>query len=171
MKKVLLLVAVALAFTLAAAAQESGTQTSSTTQTTTTKTKKSNAAKKSYQEQKESAATEAKEAKTGKEAKAKEKTLTGCLSAGTEPDTYKLMEGKKSVTVTGEDLSQHVGHEVSLTGMYEKAAGAKKGREFKVVSTKHISDTCNAMQSAGKAKGKAKSKSKAPAAAAPPSSK
>src|SRR5512142_3539 len=173
MKKALLLVAVALAFTLAAAAQESGTQTTQTTTTTTktqTKSKKAKAAGSAYQEQeqKESAATEAKEKKTGKEAKgAKEQAVTGCLAAGTEPETYKLTRGKKTVTVTGMDLSQHVGHEVKLTGMYEKSAGAKKGREFKAVNAEHIKDTCNTMTAAG-SKSKAKSKSKAPA---PPSSK
>jgi hypothetical protein len=167
MKKALLLVAVALAFTLAAAAQETGTQTTTTTTKTQTKSKKAKATGSAYQEQKESAATEAKEKTTGKEAKsAKEQAVTGCLAAGTEPDTYKLTRGKKTVTVTGMDLSQHVGHEIKLTGAYEKSAGAKKGRMFKATNAEHLKDTCNTM-AAGNTKGKAKTKK--PATATPPS--
>ncbi len=151
MKKVLLLVAVALAFTLTAVAQETGTQTTTSQTTTTTKTKKSKG-----------------EAKGAKEA-----SLTGCLAAGTEPNTYTLTKGKKNVTVTGMDLSQHVGHEVKLTGDWEKAAaekpaagesaaagGKKAGKEFKATNVEHISDTCSASQSATKTKTKSKSKTK-----------
>ena len=147
MKKVLLVLAVALTFTLAVAAQESSNQTSTTQTTTKTKTKKA-------------------------KSESKEKTLTGCLAAGTEPDTFKLMEGKKSVEVTGQDLAPHVGHEVKLTGTWEKEADAKAkmGKEFKVANIQHISDTCSASKSAGKMKMKSKSKTSAPATP-PPSSK
>ena len=148
MKKVLLALAVALTFTLAVAAQESSTQTTTTQTTTKSKTNKA------------------------KPMSSKEKTLTGCLAAGTEPDTFKLMEGKKSIEVTGQDLSQHVGHEVKLTGSWEKEAeaNAKKGKEFKVANIQHISDTCSATKSAGKMKMKSKSKTSSPAAP-PPASK
>lgn len=148
MKKVLLLVAVALAFTLTAVAQETGTQTTTSQTTTTTKTKSKGEAK-----------------------GAKEATLTGCLAAGTEPNTYMLTKGKQNVTVMGMDLSQHVGHEVKLTGNWEKpatakpaagesaAAGGKKaGKEFKATNVEHVSDTCSAAQT-GKSKSKSKTKS------------
>ncbi len=160
MKKVLLLVAVALAFTLTAAAQDTGTQTTtSQTTTTTTKTKKNKG--------------EAKEAKEGKGT-----TLTGCLAAGTDPNTYTLAHGKRNVTVTGMDLSQHVGHEVKLTGAWEKAAageanasagGKKAGREFKASNVEHISDTCSAQTAAkGEKTTKTKSKSKSTTTTTPP---
>ncbi len=125
MNKLIVVLALAMAFTLTAVAQETGSaQTSS--QETTTKTSKSKKAK--------------------SEGGMKEATLRGCLAAGTEPNTWTLTHGKKTYTVTGVDLSQHVGHEVKLTGEHEK------GNKFKATNVEHISDTCTASAAAGKSK-------------------
>jgi hypothetical protein len=143
MKKLLLLLAVAVAFTFTAAAQNMGGQTTTTTKTTTkTKTKK--------------AAGEA------KETKAKEVSETGCLAAGSAPDTYTLTKGKKSYTITGMDLSQHVGHEVKVSGDW-----TTKGKDLKATNVEHIADTCKPAATASKGEKPAKTKSKAKAATPP----
>lgn len=138
MKKLLLLLAVAMAFTLTAAAQDMGS--SQTMPQSTTKTTKS------------------KKAKSDSAGAAKEASLQGCLAAGTEPNTWKLTKGKKAYTVSGTDLSQHVGHEVKLTGDWET-----KGKSFKASNVEHISDTCTATAAAS---GKTKKEKKG--AATPP---
>ncbi len=122
MKKLLVVLAFAMAFTLTTVAQDTSSQTS--TQESTTKTSKTKKAK-------------------GEGGAAKEASLKGCLAAGTEPNTWTLTHGKKTYTVSGVDLSQHVGHEVKLTGEHEK------GNKFKATNVEHISDTCTASAAAG----------------------
>jgi hypothetical protein len=95
---------------------------------------------------------------------AKESTLTGCLSEGTSPGTYMLAHGKHKTMVTGSDeLKNHVGHEVKLTGMWETGAMAegsesaateqaekktgKEEKEFKATNITHIADTCTGKKS------------------------
>ncbi len=122
MKKLLVVLALAMAFTLTAVAQDTGSsQTSTQESTKTSKSKKAKA---------EGGAM-------------KEASLKGCLAAGTEPNTWTLTHGKKTYTVSGVDLSQHVGHEVKLTGEHEK------GGKFKATNVEHISDTCTASAAAG----------------------
>lgn len=133
MKKLLLLLAIAVAFTFTAVAQETGSQTTTTQSTTTSKTK----TKKS-------------------EKAAKEATIQGCLAAGTEPNTWMLTKGKKSYTVSGQDMSQHVGHEVKVTGEVS-------GKTIKATNVEHVADTCTATAAGGKTK-----KEKKGAAATPP---
>ena len=136
MKKIGMLLALCFAFTLAMMAQDNmGSMGQSTSQTTTTTKTKHKAMK--------------------------EHALTGCLSEGTSPGTYVLTHGKRKTMVTGSDeLKNHVGHEVKLTGMMEagemhegsesaatEAAEKKSGKEeheFKVTNITHISDTCTA---------------------------
>ena len=147
MKKIGMLLALCFAFTLAMMAQDNmGSMGQSTDQSTTTTTK----------------------TKTHKMKGAKEHSLTGCLAEGATPGTYELTRGKHKTMVTGSDeLKNHVGHEVKLTGAWEKGAMAeanesaatekaekksgKEEREFKVSNITHIADTCSA--AAGK-KGK-----------------
>jgi hypothetical protein len=139
MKKLGMLLALCFAFTLAMMAQDNmGSMSQSTDQTTTT-------------------------TKTTKHHMkgAKEHSLTGCLSEGTGPGTYVLTHGKHKTMVTGSDeLKNHVGHEVKLSGAWEQGAMSegsesaatenaekktgKEEHEFKVTNITHIADTCTA---------------------------
>ncbi len=161
MKKLLLLVAVVLAFSFTALAQDtstssSGSQTGTdqTTTTTTTKTKKS---KKSGGDTGAAASSDTSASGGTKGAKAaKGSQLTGCLAKNAEGNGFMLTNGryKKGVEVkSSEDLSAHVGHEVQLTGTMEKPTSGEKGgagakgetmRTFNATAVKHISDTCTA---------------------------
>lgn len=147
MKKLGMLLALCFAFTLAMMAQDNmGSMGQSTDQTTTTKTTKHHMKG------------------------AKEHSLTGCLAEGTSPGTYELTHGKHKTMVTGSDeLKNHVGHEVKLTGMWEKGAMAegsesaateanekktgKEEHEFKVTNITHIADTCSMGKKSKKSKG------------------
>ncbi len=144
MRKLLLLLAIAVAVSLPGLAQAGGSQTESS-KTATTTTKKT---------------------KTAKEGTAaKESQLTGCLAKDAAGTGFVLTNGryKKGVEVkSSEDLSAHVGHEVKLMGTWEKpTAGAEGGagakgetmRTFNATSMKHISDTCS-MAGGGKKGGK-----------------
>ncbi len=168
MKKLLLLVAVTLAFSLTALAQGTGTSGSQSTgtsgtqgtesSTTTTKAKKS---KKSAGEAGEMGATSG-----------KEHQVTGCLAKNAEGSGFILTNGryKKGVEVkSSEDMSAHVGHEVKLTGTWEKptaggegGAGAKgkEMRVFNATNLQHISDTCTAGAAKGGKMKKEKSSTK-----------
>jgi hypothetical protein len=147
MKKLGMLLALCFAFSLAMMAQDNmGSMGQSTDQTTTTKTTKHHMKG------------------------AKEHSLTGCLAEGTSPGTYELSHGKRKTMVTGSDeLKNHVGHEVKLTGMWEKGAMAegsesaateanekktgKEEHEFKVTNITHIADTCTMGKKSKKSKG------------------
>ena len=136
MKKAGMLLALCFAFSLAMMAQDNmGGMGQSTDQTTTTTTKHH------------------------KMKGAKERTMTGCLSEGTEPGTFVLTHGKHKTMLTGSDeLKNHVGHEVKVTGAWEEGAMAesnesaeteanekksgKEEHELKVSNIQHISDTC-----------------------------
>ncbi|MBV9610007.1 MAG: hypothetical protein JO187_10660, partial [Acidobacteria bacterium] len=93
----------------------------------------------------------------------KSTSVTGCLngSAG----NYTLTNGryKNGVAVTaasGVDLAPHVGHQVRLTGTWEKgsdssaAGGTSASKTFNATAMKHISDTCTAGKSGSKTKAK-----------------
>ena len=136
MKKAGMLLALCFAFSLAMMAQDNmGGMGQSADQTTTTTTKHH------------------------KMKGAKEHSLTGCLSEGTEPGTFVLTHGKHKTMLTGSDeLKNHVGHEVKVTGAWEEGAMAesnesaateanekksgKEEHELKVSNIQHISDTC-----------------------------
>lgn len=90
------------------------------------------------------------------------KTITGCLSGPNAEGAYVLKTAKGSVEVGGNDqLKEHVGHEVKLTGSYAKSGAAigedesaekkesaknegkeENERHFKVSKIDHVSDTC-----------------------------
>ena len=90
-------------------------------------------------------------------------SVTGCLngSAG----NYTLTNGKykNGVAVTaasGVDLAPHIGHEVRLTGTWEKgsgsaaAGGTTASKTFNATSMKHISETCSMGSGKSDMKGK-----------------
>jgi hypothetical protein len=168
MKKLAILLTLAVAFSLSAFAQTGTSGTSSTsgstgteTQTTTTKTtKKTKATKADAGETKGAAGSEA-------SGSAKESQLTGCLAKDAAGSGFMLTNGrhKQGVAVTSsEDLSAHVGHEVKLMGTWEKptsdAAGGGAGpkghemRSFTATKVNHIADTCKASAAAAGKKGK-----------------
>lgn len=159
MKKLAMLLALAVVCSLSAFAQTgtSGTSSSSgttgtETQTTTTKTTKKTKATKA----------EAGESKAA--AGAKESQLTGCLAKDAAGTGYMLTNGhyKKGVEVkSSEDISAHVGHQVKVMGTWEKpasgeAAGAKgqEMRTFNATKLDHIADTCKTAAASGEKKGK-----------------
>lgn len=175
MRKLILLLAAAVAFSMTAFAQEAGTQGTTggteTQTTTTTKTTKHTKHAKGESAQ----AGESSSAAAGGTA-AKESQLTGCVAKDATGSGFVLTNArhKKGVEIkSSEDLSAHVGHEVRLMGSWEKpttdtAAGGAgpKGhqmRTFDVTSVKHISDTCSAGAAAGKkSKGEKTETSKTP---------
>ena len=132
MKRVLLVIAMALAFTWTMAAQDQA-GTSSTQTTTTTTTKKSH---KKAASSDTSASDTASSKSTGKS-----HTVTGCISKDKDANgNYTLTNGryKKGVDVTGsDDLSAHAGHKVQLTGTW-----TTPGKTFDETKIKHISETC-----------------------------
>lgn len=84
----------------------------------------------------------------------KEHSMTGCLKAGTSPDTFMLTDlekGPKTVGIvsTSAKLTPHVGHKVEITGtaVPKKEAEAMKDAPqadhyMKVTAVKMISSTC-----------------------------
>ena len=113
----------------------------------------------------------------------KSSKLTGCVQSGTTAGTFELSNIKKGaksdsmsasasdsssktvklVAAAGVDLTQHVGHQVEVSGSWNKAASAdaapatppasadassasssKGGSEFNVTDVKMVSATCSA---------------------------
>ncbi len=82
-----------------------------------------------------------------------ESEIKGCLHASGGSYTLTTAHGK-TVNVTpasGLDLSEHNGHEVMLTGTWEKGeasaastGGEKSAKSFDATKVKHISATCTA---------------------------
>jgi hypothetical protein len=81
-------------------------------------------------------------------------TVTGCLQKGDEAGEYSITgeDGKRyGVRSKSVDLSQHLGHKVTVTGtrMREENEEKKKSEagggeyaELRVTNIKHISETC-----------------------------
>jgi hypothetical protein len=87
-----------------------------------------------------------------------EHTIKGCVQS--EGGSYVLQTKKgKDIALTGEDVSAHVGHEVSLKGTWGEHAmssteagstsNAAAKKAFNVSSVKMISETCKAKGSMG----------------------
>lgn len=82
-----------------------------------------------------------------------EKKLRGCIQS--EGGKYVLESKKgKATPLAGQDVSAHVGHEVSLKGSWESggagtgvSSGASAEKAFNVTSVDMISDTCGAKSS------------------------
>ncbi len=149
MKKLLLLLAVVLAFSFTAVAQYGSESTGQTGQTTTSKSKKSSSGEMGSMSHGD----------MGKAAKsAKDHTMTGCISKEPNADgMYVFTNGhyKKGVEVgPTEMIKEHAGHTMQLTGHWTSAAGAgemgamskgEKGeKHFEITSVKHLSATCTA---------------------------
>ena len=84
-----------------------------------------------------------------------EHSMTGCLRAGTAPDTYMLSDlekGPKTVGIVSSSvaLKGHVGHKVEITGtavsedaaMKENKDVPKAPHYMRVTAMKHIAPTC-----------------------------
>jgi hypothetical protein len=117
--------------------------------------------------------------KMDKADKGKSSKLTGCVQSGTTAGTFELSNIKKGgksdsmsasasdsssktvklVAAAGVDLTQHVGHQVEVTGSWNKdsasaspsaspdasaSASGSKGTEFNVTDVKMVSATCSA---------------------------
>jgi hypothetical protein len=86
-------------------------------------------------------------------AKGGEKKLKGCVQSQGGQYVLETKHGK-SVALTGQDVSAHVGHEVAVKGMWEGGASAGAGvssssggasgaeKTFNVTSVDMISDSC-----------------------------
>ena len=136
MKKLVMLLALAIAFSLSGFAQAAGSDTA-----------KSDTAKSEKSE------------KSAKKA-AKGNTITGCLKSDGTPVTISNAK-KKDVEVdtsgaSSEDWAKHNGHKVQLTGSWD-------GPKFKATAMKHIAETCTVGGKASAAGGK-KGKKEKPAA-------
>ena len=160
MKKLVMLLALAVAFSLSGFAQTSSTGSTSGGTSSTEKTEKTTTKKTSKK------STEAGEA--GEKAAGKSHTVTGCLKSDAQPVTLTNGKYKSGVQVdtsadTTDDFAKHNGHKVQLTGSWEGTGADKK---FKATAMKHISETCTAggKASAAGEKGEKKGKTKKGAA-------
>lgn len=142
MKKLLLLLAVVVAFTCTSVAQYGTGGASQSSEQTTSKSKSKKAA--------------ASDETGGGKAK-KDATLTGCLSKEADASgNLTLTNGKykKGVVVEPADkMKGHEGHQVQLTGQW-----SPDKKKFEVASMKHISEICEAATGGGAAKKEKKDK-------------
>jgi len=86
-----------------------------------------------------------------------DKKLRGCVQS--QGGQYVLESKKgKAIALTGQDVSAHVGHEVSLKGTWESGSagtgvsttsGASSEKTFNVASVTMISDSCGGKASKG----------------------
>ena len=101
-----------------------------------------------------------------------EKKLKGCVQSQGGQYVLETKKGK-TVALTGQDVSAHVGHEVSVKGSWESGASAGAGvsssgstagseKSFNVASVDMISDTCG-----GKSKGSSSNMGTAPSGSNP----
>lgn len=151
MKKLVMFLALAVAFSLSGFAQtsSSGSASGGTSSTDTGKTSKK--AKKASSDMDSGA-------KAGKSS-----TITGCLKSDASSATIANGKHKDGVAVdtsadTTDDWAKHNGHKVQLTGSWEGTGADKK---FKATSMKHISETCTVGEKSSAAAGKKGKKSAA----------
>jgi len=105
-----------------------------------------------------------------------EKKLKGCIQSQGGQYVLETKKGK-AVALTGQDVSAHVGHEVSVKGSWESGGGAGGGsmsstsssgsasgseKTFHVASVDMISDSCG-----GKSKGSSGSMGASPSGTSP----
>ncbi len=93
-----------------------------------------------------------------------EKKLKGCVQSSGGQFVLETKKGK-AVALTGQDVSAHVGHEVSVKGTWESggagassssaSSGSAAGSEktFNVASVDMISESCGGKSSKGETKG------------------
>lgn len=157
MRRITLHIAVVVAFALAMSAQQSG----------------------SKQDQSKSSSPAA--AHSSEKHSAKTHTLTGCLSGPNSEGAYELTTGGQKIEVGGNDeLKNHVGHEVTLTGNWASSAelgekeaaeksekgekgekGEKAERHLKVSTIKMVAEKCSSPSASHSHKAK-KSKAETP---------
>lgn len=76
-----------------------------------------------------------------------ERKLKGCVQSQSGQNVLETKKGKM-IALTGQDVSAHVGHEVSLKGTWEKGSMSQSStgnageKAFNVTDVKMISDTC-----------------------------
>lgn len=178
MKRLLLLLAVLVAFTFTAIGQDAS-QAGGAHGTTTTSTTKKPEKKAGPDEP----SKHGHEIGTHEGTSGKGSTLTGCVSSSPNSEgMYTLSNGryKNGVEVGPPDkMKDHAGHQVAVTGKWGTGAEAgesnatsakEKGeRHFQVDSVKHISETCSTASTTGsKMKKGGKSDSKTSSSATPP---
>jgi len=83
-----------------------------------------------------------------------EKKLRGCVQSQGGKYVLEAKKGK-AIALTGQDVSAHVGHEVSLQGAWESgagtgvASGGASEKTFNVTGVEMISETCGSKSSKG----------------------
>jgi Protein of unknown function (DUF5818) len=86
-----------------------------------------------------------------------EHKVKGCVQSQGGEYVLETKKGK-DIALTGEDVSAHVGHEVALTGTWEKNNGMSStssnnagtsSKSFNVSNVKMISETCKGKMSSG----------------------
>jgi len=159
MKKAIGVLIVACAFSMAAAVAQTATDPSqgnpsaspSTDQSTTTSQPQTMPSQPQSGPAQTDPATGQPPATDADAANKTNKTLRGCVQS--QGGQYVLESKKgKAVALTGEDVSAHVGHEVSLKGTWETGSSgtevstpssASSEKTFKVASVEMISDSCS----------------------------
>jgi len=154
MKKLLMCSCTALAFFVAAAVA----QTSSPTDPTTPNTQGTQSSAPSMSQQGASQGSTSQGSMSGDSTnstmKADKTKMKGCIQS--QGGQYMLQTKKgKDVMLTGQDVSAHVGHEVTVHGTWEAAGGNSSGmsntssgnaspsaKSFNVTGVDMISDTC-----------------------------
>jgi hypothetical protein len=91
---------------------------------------------------------------TAQDTAPKTHSMTGCLKAGSAPDSFLLTDlekGPKTVGIVSSDvkLAPHVGHKVEITGTAVPAKDAEADKNvskadhyMKVTAMKHVAATC-----------------------------
>ncbi len=161
MKKLAVSIIVAFAFCMAAAVAQTGTDPSQGTPGASPNASQSSTPSQEQpsQSQPNPAAGQTSKtsgADTGAAEKA-EKKMRGCVQS--QGGQYVLESKKgKAIALTGQDVSAHVGHEVSLKGTWESggagagvssSGSASSEKAFNVTSVDMISETCGGKSSKG----------------------
>jgi hypothetical protein len=146
MKRALLSIAISMAFCAAAAVAQS------TPQTDTQGTQSSSPSMSQGSSSSSSSGMSQGSQGMGHESKG-EKKLKGCIQSEGGQTVLKEKSGK-TVQLTGQDLSAHVGHEVAVKGSWagagEMGSSSSGGNQFTVSSVDMISENC---KMSGKSKG------------------
>ncbi len=172
MKKLIWLLALCVGLSLSALAQYGGSSSSGSSSPSASQGSSSSGSSDQATTSKKSK----KSKEEGAEKSGKEHTVTGCLSGPNDDGAYVLTNGryKKGLEVGGNDeLKNHVGHEVKLTGTWgsESDIGGKEtkseySKHMKVSKIDHVADSCT---SAKASKGKSKKEKGSSSTSTPPS--
>ena len=161
MKKIAVSIFAGLAFSVATAFAQTGTDTNQGN-TASPSTSQSGQQQPGYSQPDPAAgqagSTAAQGSNTGMASADKgEKKLRGCVQSNGGQYMLETKKGK-SVALTGQDVSAHVGHEVAVKGSWESGAAGGTGvsagdtsaeKSFNVSSVEMISDTCSGNSSKG----------------------